>query len=113
MTLVFELSMPNRGSWNGRWSGEGRCYCIVKNFGSSKKAKARCEKLLEKRSWYYRWDDGWGASVSVKAVDPATARKYRKNSMGFCGYDWMVTSILAHGAICADENERIAKEAQS
>lgn len=112
MTLVFELSMPNRGSWNGRWSGEDRSYCIVKNFGSSKKSTERCRKLLDQGSWYYRWDDGWGARVSVKAVDATQARKCRKNSMGFCGYDWMVTSILTHGAIYADENERLAKEAQ-
>jgi len=108
MTLVFELSMPNRGSWNGRWSGENDCYCIVKSIAS----KEKCEALLAERSWYYDWDDGWGASISVKAVDASTARKYRKNSRGFCGYDWMVDSILAHGAIYANEKERLKAEAQ-
>lgn len=24
MILCFELTMPNRGSWNGRWSEEGK-----------------------------------------------------------------------------------------
>ena len=28
--VVFELTMPGVGSWNGRWSGEGRYYAILK-----------------------------------------------------------------------------------
>jgi hypothetical protein len=30
MTLLFTLSMPNRGSWNGRWSGENNFYGLFK-----------------------------------------------------------------------------------
>jgi hypothetical protein len=100
-TLVFKLSMPNRNSWNGGWSGEDREYNIVKNFGRSKKAKDKAEKLLEKESFYYNFGDGWGASVSVRQVDAAGARKARKLSDGFCGYDWMVSSIVSHGEIRA------------
>ena len=28
MIVCFELSMPNVGSWNGKWSGEDRRYII-------------------------------------------------------------------------------------
>ena len=27
--VAFELSMPNRGSWNNRWTGEDRRYVRV------------------------------------------------------------------------------------
>ena len=33
MILSFELSMPNIGSWNGKWTGSERVYAIIKNFG--------------------------------------------------------------------------------
>ena len=28
--VLFTLSMPGRNSWNGRWSGEGKKYNIVR-----------------------------------------------------------------------------------
>lgn len=102
VTLCFELSMPNRGSWNGGWSGAGNIYAIIKKFPNTKKANARCAALVAKSSWYYRWEDGWGARVSVRVIDSATARAVRRISRGFCGYDWMVASILNHGEIYAD-----------
>ncbi|MBR2999575.1 MAG: hypothetical protein IKF39_01140 [Oscillospiraceae bacterium] len=30
MILCFELSMPNRGSWNGKWSQENDLHIITK-----------------------------------------------------------------------------------
>ena len=102
MIIAFSLSMPNRGSWNGTWSGEERFYAIVKNFGHGKKADERAQKILAQGSYYYRWNDGWGASVSVKEVDTATARKIRSKSQGFSGYDWMVESIITRGKILAN-----------
>lgn len=94
-TVVFTLSMPNNNSWNG-----SECsYNIVKKFGRTKKERAKVDGLLEKGSFYYNFGDGWGASIAVEEVDAAGARKARKQSQGFCGYDWMVTSILRHGDI--------------
>lgn len=98
MTLCFVLTMPNVGSWNGRWSGEGNLYAIVKTFSKSKKSDERCARLLAARSWHYRWDDGWGANISVKQVNNTEARAIRRNTKGFCGYDWMVNNILNHGS---------------
>jgi hypothetical protein len=34
--VVFKLSMPNRGSWNGGWSGERRNYIIKKSLTDKK-----------------------------------------------------------------------------
>ena len=94
MILVFELTMPHRNSWNGMWSGEGNLYAIVKNFGKSKKAENLCNTILEKTSYSYSWSDGWGARVRVYAADVREANKIRRKSQGFCGYDWMVDSII-------------------
>lgn len=98
-TLIFKLAMPNRASWNGRWSGEETLYAIVKSMGASKKAKTKTEELLKARSWYHNFGDGWGASVTVSEATPAEARTVRKKTRGFCGYDWMVRDILDHGYI--------------
>lgn len=94
--IVFELTMPNKGSWNNKWSGEGRCYIRVKP-----------EKMVPKEVWnedfFYTWSDGWTACVSVRKMPSKEARKLEKQSVGFCGYDWMIKSII--------NNHKIIKEA--
>ena len=90
--IVFRLSMPGKGSWNGRWSGENRTYAKVK-------AESDVPRILWGRSFYYRWPDGWTVCVSVEPVTATEARKVQKASDGFCGYDWMIPSILKYGAI--------------
>ena len=97
--LAFKLSMPGVASWNGRWSGEGREYVIVRSLGRSKAAGAHEAKILAGAPYGYGFGDGWFASVSVREVDPTEARKLRRTSAGFCGYDWMVDSIIDHGKI--------------
>lgn len=90
--IVFELSMPNKGSWNRKWSQEGQCF-------------VRCypERTVPKEYWgqsyYYSWDDGWTACVSVTQMQAKDARKLEQKSKGFCGYDWMISSIIEHGDI--------------
>lgn len=90
--IIFELTMPNCGSWNGKWSGEKRLY-----------AKSRRNNQVPKevvgKKFYYRWDDGWTACVSVKKVDYREGRKIMRKSSGFCGYDWMIDSIINYGKI--------------
>ncbi len=98
MILSFTLSVPNRGSWNGGWNGEKDLFCLTKKF-STKKFKEKALEILNKRSFYYGWSDGWGASVNVEEVDSPTARKLNKQSKGFYGYNWMVDSIINKGYI--------------
>ena len=59
MTIVcFELSMPSNNAWNGRWSGEGRCYARINNLGRTKKGEAKgtglglaiCKEIVEHHS---------------------------------------------------------------
>jgi len=91
MLLAFELSMPGVNSWNGRWTGEARPHVKVLSVG------AKC--LAKPGRYEYDFGDGWRAAVTVRTVDGATARKLRKASDGFCGYDWMVDEIRFHGRI--------------
>ena len=90
--IEFRLSMPNVGSWNGRWSGEGRNYTIVRKISDSWVSKLLSGK--NSASWSHRWGDGWSAHISARIV-PVGERL--KKSDGFYGYDWMVSNILAYG----------------
>lgn len=92
--IVFTLTMPGRNTWNGKWSGDDYVY-----------ARAKCNRLVPEslydKDFYYSWDDGWTACVSVKKMDSKEARKIMRKSRGFCGYDWMIESLLIHGEIKA------------
>lgn len=96
--IIFELTMPRRGSWNGRWTGETRRYL-----------RCRPNRSVPKELWdkdfEYSWDDGWAACVSVRKVDAREANKLMKSSDGFCGYDWMIDSIIRNGYIIAPSLE--------
>lgn len=103
MILLFQLTMPGVGSWNGQWSGASRFFGKVKNVGRSKQAEEKGREILESSPYRYNWDDGWAASIEVSQVDAKEAarlrRVIRKANEGFCGYDWMVNSLLHYGDI--------------
>lgn len=96
--LVFELTMPHRGSWNGKWSQEDRHHYIIKD-ERYLRDKSIIPKILEQKYFTYRWNDGWEACIEVSKVLAPEANKLRKKSDEFCGYDWMVESILKEGRI--------------
>lgn len=100
MILCFELTMPNCGSWNGRWSQENDTHVLLKTDRDI--GKKRCEELNGK-SFFFRWDDGWTACVQCRIVDRSEAAKLRRKNRGFCGYDWMVHSIIAFNRIEVSE----------
>lgn len=110
MQIVFVLSMPGCSSWNGKWSGEGRLYCVIKNYSRSKKRIEKAEKMVSHGSYSYNFGDGWRAQVDVKKVSASEARKMRKASVGFAGYEWMIDSIELHDKIYADHDEIPKKE---
>ena len=91
--LCFELSMPNVGSWNGKWTGSGKSYFRIRKVSTTK------EKELDGKSFYYNFGDGWGANVLVKKIDAKEATRRRRISAGFCGYDWMIDEIIEYGRI--------------
>lgn len=97
MILAFSLSMPNCASWNGKWSGDGKKYVIVKTF-RSKNDIEKAKKIRDTGYYRYSWPDGWSAGITVTEVTPSQAASLRRSSEGFCGYGWMVQTICLYGA---------------
>lgn len=93
--IAFELSMPNRGSWDNKWSGDGECFVRVRR-------QSAVPKEYWNKSFFYTWSDGWTACVTTRQVNNAEANKLRRKSKGFRGYDWMIESIIKHGSIATD-----------
>ena len=97
MILAFYLSMPSNNAWNGRWTGEGGLYARTRTF--------RKDPELSKDYYHYSFGDGWAAAVEVKKIDSREAARLRRKSVGFCGYDWMIDSILRNDKIIAPSQE--------
>lgn len=98
MLIKFELSMPDIGSWNGRWSGENNLYAKVISF----KGKARekiAQEITEIGDFYYNFGDGWSANINVEKIDSKETAKVKRKSKGFYGYEWMIDSIIKNKKI--------------
>lgn len=92
MLVSFTLSMPSNNAWNGKWSDAENLYCRVFNL-----SKKQAERVLAGRYYSHAFGDGWVAGITVEAVNATKARKLRKQSKGFCGYDWMIDNIKWYG----------------
>jgi len=129
-TLSFELTMPNVGSWNGKWTGEEKKYFVIRKFDNKTAEKimegAETTPIFEgmftrtqvgvtppRKSYYYNFGDGWGANIIVEQVDAKEANRRRKKSSGFWGYEWMIDSIVQFDEILntIQKKERLASEA--
>lgn len=91
MILSFVLTMPSNNAWDSRWSGSENFYCICRSF-RGKAGEQQASDLIGRHC--YDFGDGWSASVEAKVVGAREAAKLRRLSSGFCGYDWMVDSLL-------------------
>jgi hypothetical protein len=96
MVLQFTLNMPGRNTWNGEWSGDEKLFAVTRTI-----SKTDAEKILQRSNYGYDFGDGWRADVSVKRITAAERMKVKRKSAGFCGYEWMVASILKHKEITA------------
>lgn len=67
-------------------------------FARSKK-ECQVPKEVVGKEFFHSWDDGWTACVSVEKMDCREAARIMKKSKGFCGYDWMIESIIKYGKI--------------
>lgn len=116
MKVSFKLSMPNVGSWNGRWTGDGKEYYIVKSFKRHEANRLLGMLFHEGKKHYSHYDfgDGWSAGVTAELIDTSEAKRRQKLSNGFCGYDWMVDEIIMHGRILTKaERNSLRKTAQA
>ena len=104
MKLIFKLSMPGNNAWNGKWSGEGNLYAKIRSVGTSKKAVEHAREIVRKGYYTYHFGDGWIAGIEIYELTSSTeARSINKRTRGFCGYDWMIDSILSDGEIKVKE----------
>lgn len=105
--VEFKLTMPGRNTWNGKWTGDEKNYTLVRTI-SDEECVPLFPGLNPVRSWSYSWSDGWRASITARIVQKG---ERLKKSDGFCGYEWMVASIMQHGRIYAN-HERPAEVSQ-
>ena len=87
--ILFRLSMPSNSSWDGKWSGREKNYTIRKNITDKKFTELFGDRA--NNSWFYNFGDGWTAKVTGRLLDKG---ERAKKSDGFCGYNWMVNSII-------------------
>lgn len=90
MKIIFELTMPNVGSWNGKFSGEKDIFTVSMNL-----PKKETEDIFG--NYYYNFGDGWGANVEARL--PESREKVTNK---FLGYDWMIDSIVKHRKIITE-----------
>lgn len=94
MINAYVLTMPGNNSWNGKWTGDGVLYAVVRKYRKD---------APEEKSHTYSFGDGWVARVEVLQVNSSEAQKLRRKTKGFCGYEWMIDSIERRGSISANE----------
>lgn len=97
--IVFSLSFPTNGAWNGKFTGEGNLYAKTKDIRN----KDEVSSLIKGSPYSYRWDDGWTVLIEVYEMNGKEVTKIRRKSKGFMGYDWMIKSILEHRKILTDK----------
>lgn len=95
--LLFELTMPNPPTWNGHWKGENDKH--TKAIAVDDKDFAKLPDIIN-QNFYYRWNDGWTALIKVSVTyDYLEKEKFVRGSKGFCGYDWMIKTLMKYGEI--------------
>lgn len=102
--VAFVLTMPGRGSWDGRWSGDDVVFAKCKML-----TQGKIDELLKGKSevnFSYRWDDGWRANIEVFHVTAQDKVKLMRKSCGFSSYDWMIDSIIEYGDILTADERR-------
>ena len=103
--VLFVLTMPDVASWDGKWSGEGNRYAVVRQLPQPviTDLGIRGERFAPV-SWRHNWKDGWCAEVSARLMQKG---ERLGKTLGFYGYDWMVDNILEYGRTeaCLQESD--------
>ena len=107
--IVYILTMPNVGSWNGKFTGEGHLNCSVRSY--IKDSPIPKKVLSMKYGYHYDFGDGWSVNIKATQIKGNQKAKYKKASKGFYGYEWMIKEIEEFGRIKTrverDQEERL------
>lgn len=95
--IVYILTMPNVGSWNGRFAGEGHLNCEVRSY--LKDSDIPKKVLSMKDGYHYDFGDGWLVNIKATQIKENEKDKYEEASRGFYGYEWMIKEIEKFGRI--------------
>jgi len=102
MLVSFELTMPSNSSWNSKWNGDEKKFYVVEEISKRWIGQQEYFNTLVakgKDDFSYDFGDGWIANIEVEIIDNDEAKKRRKLSAGFAGYEWMIRSIKTYGEI--------------
>lgn len=115
MKVSFQLTMPNVGSWNGKWTGADKKYYIVRSYRGHEANRILGKFFQEGKKAGFRYDfgDGWSAAVTMEVVETKEGNKRKKISAGFCRYEWMVDEILKHGRILTREERHQQRQTET
>lgn len=97
MILSFELTFPNVGSWDGKFTGAKNLHFKFVNL-----PKNHAEQMINNQDsqiFLYDFGDGWTAKITVRKSNSKEKQKILRRNAGFMGYDWMVKSIIKHNKI--------------
>lgn len=103
--VAYILTMPNKGSWDGKWSGEKDLHVRVRKINEAAWAKkVTKEPEIVGKTFTHDFGDGWTAQIEVKEVTLDQAKKLKSRSVGFSSYDWMIASLIKYGDIRWDQD---------
>jgi hypothetical protein len=101
--IAFILTMPNVGSWNGKWTGQSNLYVKVRSYSNFSNG---LKNVLKHGNYRYNFGDGWCANIQIKEVTVKEKNNILKKSKGFCGYEWMIDSIETDSTIIAPSDRK-------
>ena len=106
MILKAVLTMPNVGSWDGKWHKTVDEYSKEVKILKGAIPDETYNKLKngEEISGYYNFGDGWGANVTIKR------KNKEKVSGNFSSYSWMIKTLLKDGFIHTDYKDKSYKD---
>jgi len=93
--ILYELTMPGIGSWNGKWTGADTRHCVIRSY----KTDDVPDKVLAKVNYEHDFEDGWVANIHCSEITELKAASIEAKGFGFCGYEWMVDNIEETGRI--------------
>lgn len=97
--LAYKLTMPHANTVSGRWTREKDLHCRVQRV---REANWDNVKRLVGNTYFYDFSDGWVAQIDVTLVNEKRAKELKRQSTGFCGYEWMIKSILTTNEITVE-----------